>query len=142
MDKLERIQKYTGSLPYFQLLGIQVEELHDDGATLSCRLKHELKNSHGGLHGGVLATLADVAIGVALTARFGPNTVTTVDISINYLRPVASGSVRARSHLTRVGSSLVTGRIDMTDDKGRLVAIGTATYMIIKPTRKSDHLSG
>ena len=73
----------------------------------------------GVLHGGVTATLVDVAVGLALAHR--GYKATTVELKINYLRPVTGRKVTARSHLLRIGKTLVhraRGRIRRRQQSG------------------------
>ena len=57
---------FSDAIPFNDHLGIVIEEKHDDGLTISCRMRPEFRNGHGVLHGGITATLADVAVGVAV----------------------------------------------------------------------------
>jgi acyl-coenzyme A thioesterase PaaI-like protein len=50
---------------------------------------------------------------------------------VNYLKPLATGKLWARSYLVRVGKTLITGRVDLKDDDGNLIAIAIASYMIL-----------
>ena len=104
---------------------------HADGLTIQCRLKKEFMNFAGVLHGGVTATLADVAVGQALVKR--GRKCTTVELKINYLRPVTGRKVIARSHLLRIGKSLCTARVDVFDDANNLAAVALVTYMLLDP---------
>lgn len=122
---------FADTIPFNDHLGIAVEEVHEDGITISCQMRPEFRNGHGVLHGGVTATLADVAVGVALRYRIAPKTATTIDLKVSYLKPLLYGKLWARCFLVRVGKTLITGRVDLTDDEGNLIAIAMATYMIL-----------
>ena len=76
-----------------QLVGIRLVRIHRDGVTIDCKLRPELMNAHGVLHGGVTATLADAAVGIAITTRVGRPAATTVEMKVNYLCPVADGTI-------------------------------------------------
>lgn len=134
-DDLDRdlalMNEFMREIPFNKHLGIEVVEAHADGMSIRCEVRPEMRNGHGVLHGGVIATMADVAVGVALKPRIAPRTATTIDLKVNYLRPVTEGGLRARCYLVRVGRSLITGRVDLTDDQGRMVAIAIATYMVL-----------
>ncbi len=117
-----------------QYLGIRIVRRHTDGVTIACRLRKELLNFSGILHGGVTATLADVAVGQALTRIHGRPS-TTVELKINYLRPVTGRKVTARSHLVRIGKTLSIARVDIFDDKRNLAAVAIVTYMFVDPAR-------
>jgi uncharacterized protein (TIGR00369 family) len=110
-------------------LGIRLVKSHSDGMTIECRLRKELLNFAGVLHGGVTATLADVAVGQALKKQ-GRNC-TTVELKINYLRPITGRKVTARSHLLRIGKTLCTARVDVFDDQKKHAAVAIVTYMLL-----------
>ncbi len=93
-----------------RLLGIKIVALHEDGATLRLPLKPEHQNGAGVIHGGVTATLADAAVGVAVTKvlkRRG----TTIDLKINYLEPAVAGELRARAYILRAGRRVLAARV-------------------------------
>ena len=113
-------------------VGLRLVRLHKDGISIDCPVRPELLNGAGVLHGGVTATLADVAVGMALARHLGrPRAATTVEMKVNYLRPVAHGRIMARSHLLRVGARLCCARVDLTDSEKRPVAAALLTYMIL-----------
>jgi len=119
-------------MPFNKLIGIRVLRIHSDGVTLQCAMRDELKNVAGMMHGGVAATLADAAVGIALASHFGGRRpCTTTDLKINYLRPIAHGKLTARSRLVRIGRKLCVGRVDMTDAQKKLAAVAIVTYLLL-----------
>jgi acyl-CoA thioesterase len=131
LNEIKELQSFMSTIPFNQFLGIEVDAAHEDGITISCPMRPEFRNGHGVLHGGVIATLADVAVGVALKPRIAPKVATTIDLKINYLKPLLEGRLFARCHLVRVGKTLITGRVDLKDEQGNLIAIAVASYMIL-----------
>ena len=123
---------FVANIPFNKLLGIKVSREHKDGITLSCKVKEELFNSKGVLHGGVAASIADVAVGVAIHHHYkGARAISTVEMKINYFRPVSEGTLYARAYLLRVGSTLSVGRVDLTDTKKNLVGVALVTYIFL-----------
>jgi acyl-CoA thioesterase len=119
-------------MPFNRLVGVKVRARHKDGITIECPIREELMNLAGTLHGGVTATLADVAVGMAIHNHFeGRVSTTTVELKINYFIPVTGKKVTARSHLLRVGKSLVVARVDIKDENRRLAATALVTYMLL-----------
>jgi uncharacterized protein (TIGR00369 family) len=121
------------------LLGFELVRVHRDGLTIQCRVRPELLNSAGVVHGGVTASLADAAVGSALQQHFrGTRRFTTVELKINYFRPVAEGRLRARARLVRIGSRICVGQVDLSDDHRRSVGLAIVTYMLLDvPTAAS-----
>jgi uncharacterized protein (TIGR00369 family) len=127
-----QIRAFLPKMPFNQLLGIRLTKLHADGVTIECAVREELLNSARVVHGGVEATLADAAVGIALNRHFGAQRpITTVELKINYFRPVAKGKIYARAHLLRIGSTLCVGRADLADSEGNAVGTALVTYMLL-----------
>ncbi|MGH7417311.1 MAG: PaaI family thioesterase, partial [Candidatus Rokuibacteriota bacterium] len=126
---LAQTRALISRMPFNQHLGIRVARVHRDGVTVECPVREEMMNGAGVLHGGVTAALADVAVGIALNRHFGGRRrLTTVEMKVNFFRPVASGKVVARSRLIRVGSTLCVGRVELFDDQWRDVGAALVTY--------------
>jgi acyl-CoA thioesterase len=115
-----------------KLIGLELVKVHRDGITIQCRVRPELLNSAGVVHGGVTASLADAAVGTALQHYFGgTRKFTTVELKVNYFRPVTEGRLRARCRLVRIGSRICVGTVDISDDRRRSVGLAIATYMLL-----------
>lgn len=127
MNRLD-IRKFT--TPFNDLLGVRVIRAHKDGVTVECRFRDELRNAWGTLHGGVTATLIDVAAGVA-TLHVTGKKAATVELKLNYFLPLTEGRVTARARILRGGSSLSVSAVEVRDAKKRLAAFGTVTYKLM-----------
>jgi acyl-CoA thioesterase len=126
------LRDYLPKMPFNALLGVRLVKVHRDGVTIECSARPDLMNGAGVLHGGVTATLADAAAGIATNRALGGGRhITTVELKINYFRPVVAGRVRARCYLLRVGKTLSIGRVDMFDQQKNMVAAALVTYMIL-----------
>lgn len=129
-----QVEKVLSKIHFARLLGLRLRALHRDGVTLECAIRRNLLNSAGALHGGVSASLADAAVGVALHRHLGGGRpITTVEMKINFFRPISEGRVFARSRLVRVGSTLCVGRVDITDGRQRVLGTALVTYMLLAP---------
>jgi uncharacterized protein (TIGR00369 family) len=129
---LRETSSVLSEIPFNQLLGMRVWRTHRDGITIECKIVKRLLNSARVLHGGVCASLADAAVGIALHRHLGDHhRITTVEMKINYFRPVREGRVFARSRLLRVGSTLCIGRVDIVDSLRRAIGTALVTYMIL-----------
>ena len=131
---LQQMREAIRSMSFNQLVGIRLVRIHKDGVTIECKLRPDLMNAHGVLHGGVTATMADAAVGIAITTRVGRPAATTVEMKLNYMRPVTGGKITARAYLLRMGSTLCIGRVDLFDDAKQLVGAALITYMLLKKT--------
>jgi uncharacterized protein (TIGR00369 family) len=125
-------RRVLADIPFNKLLGMRVSRTHRDGVTIECKIVAHLLNKARVLHGGVSAALADAAVGIALHRHLGDHRpITTVEMKINYFRPVKKGRVFARSRLLRVGSTLCIGRVDIADAQSRAIGTALVTYMIL-----------
>ena len=129
---IHSLRAVVENMPFNKLIGLRIMRTHSDGVTVGCPMRDDLKNSAGVMHGGVAATVADAAVGIALANHFGGlRSFTTTDLKINYLRPIAHGKVVARSRLVRIGKTLCVGRVDLSDGQGKLAAVAIVTYMLL-----------
>ncbi|HSM76798.1 MAG TPA: PaaI family thioesterase [Bryobacteraceae bacterium] len=129
---LPGINALVKKMPFNSLLGIRVVRLHPDGVSIECPLRADLMNANGTLHGGVLATLADSAVGIAINRHFGGlRPIATVEMKINYLKPVAGAKIRARARLLRVGKHLCVGQADIGNSRSSLAATALITYILL-----------
>jgi len=128
----QQIRDFLPKVPFATLLGTKLTRVHRDGVTIECALRHELTNSFAVAHGGVAATLADAAVGMALNRHFGgKRPITTVEMKINYFLPATRGRIFARARPLRIGSTLCVGSVDLTDTKGNPLGTALVTYMLL-----------
>ena len=120
-------------VPFNKLLGIKGESV-EVGRTvlvLPVRPEHVGDPRRPALHGGVLSTLIDTAGGVAAWTALGPEeSVSTVDLTVDYLEPAGLGEpLLAAAQLVRKGNRVCHVRIAVTQD-GVLLAEGRGVYNI------------
>ena len=76
---------------------MRLHRVQRDGITIACTLRPGLQNSAGAAQGEVAAAMADAAVGIAIQRHFnGKRRSTTVELKINYFRPVTEGRILAR----------------------------------------------
>ena len=118
--------------PYFRLLGMEVVELAEGYARIIVPVEEKLNSLLGVLHGGVLSSLADSAVAMALSTIIEPDEKpVTVEININYLGLVQGDQAIAEARIISRGRTIAVGDVDITDKSGHLVAKSRATYMIV-----------
>ncbi len=115
-----------------EYIGIRVLERHDDGVTVECSIREELMNGAGVVHGGVAATVADSAMGIALWRHLERKyNIATIEMKINYLRPIVEGTIVAPAHLIKTGKRVCVGRVDVFDGEKNAIAVALLTYAIL-----------
>jgi len=117
-----------------QLIGLQAIELSDGLALMELTIGPEHLNSQGFLHGGILATMIDHAGGIAgcFCAETGrPRKAVTISLTTSFLAGAKHGTVTAIGRKRPGGKRIFVSTIEVTDETGRLLAIGEATYRYI-----------
>lgn len=129
-ERLKRIERAIEAVPYAQLLGIQLEKVTPGEATLTLAIRPELSQNHGVVHGGAIASLIDTATAFAILTLLKPEErVTTVDLTVSYLRPGFEGQMRATARVLRQGRRLLATSAEVTDEAGTLLATALSTYI-------------
>ena len=127
-----RIKNAMASVPYAQLLGIELLEIEPGIATLGMEVRHDLTQNHGVIHGGAVASLIDSATAFALISLLPEDEkVTTIDLTINFLRPVTNGMLKATAKVVRAGRRVMVVSADAFDAAGNLTATALSTYIKI-----------
>ncbi|TMD32113.1 MAG: PaaI family thioesterase [Chloroflexi bacterium] len=90
------------------------------------------QHRHGGgvVQGGVITQIADAAMGMSLgTLQEDGLWNTTIELKINFLRPVIEGRLRAIGRVVEMKQTLFFSEADVIDDRGRLIARASSTCM-------------
>jgi uncharacterized protein (TIGR00369 family) len=128
----KRVSKALGEVPYARLLGIKLEQIESGSATLQMRVRKQLTQNHGVVHGGAMASLIDSATAFAIISLLAPKEgVTTVDLTISYVRPVTNGTLRCTAKVLRAGRRLFVVSAEVFDSGQKLVATALSTYIKI-----------
>jgi len=117
--------------PFMELLEIEVVNSEDGCAKLSMPFKKEFTNPYGRLHGGVVMTLADSAIALAVNSKYG-HPFYTRELKIKFKSSIEDGSVIAEAKLVGQKRNFVFGKVEVKSDKGELLAEVSATFIVPK----------
>lgn len=124
------IRAAFAAVPFGQLLGLELEALEAGVAVVGLAVTEHIKQNLGVVHGGATAALIDTASAfAAMTVLQAAETTTTIDLSIQYLRPATQGRLRARAQVRRAGRRILALAIDVHDDNGVLLATALTTYL-------------
>ena len=119
--------------PIGKLLGLTITSRGTGRATVEFEASERYANPMGTLHGGVLCDLADAAMGVAYLSTLAEGeTGTTIELKINFLRPVWNGKLRAEGRMVRAGKVVGLVECDIFDQRQRLVARASSTCMTLR----------
>jgi uncharacterized protein (TIGR00369 family) len=120
--------------PMHHLLGIAPTEADQGAATVALPLSGWLATPFGWPQGGFIVLLADLAMALAAQTTLGKGErMASVDIKVNFLRPVAGdGSViEARARVAHRGRSLAVCTAEVVDARGRPVALATGSAAML-----------
>jgi uncharacterized protein (TIGR00369 family) len=90
----------------------------------------------GTVHGGMLATLADVTCAVSLWGAYDPalEMPVTTDMHVRYYRQPRSGPIKAEAHVVHRGRRILSVESSVADNEERSLVRATATYMLVPIT--------
>lgn len=130
---VERVNHLINDSPYFKLLSMTIAEAGIGFSRLEIDLAEKHLQPFGFVHGGVFASIIDAATFWALFYEIEDQTAgaTSVDLKLNYLAPAASGKLIANGRRIRLGKTLGYADAAVTDERGKLLAHGTSTLMIL-----------
>jgi uncharacterized protein (TIGR00369 family) len=117
--------------PVHKRLGMSVVEQKPGFAVLSMPLSEDVQGFfEGSVHGGMLATLADVACASCLYGcyDFASEITVTTDMHVRYYRQPHGGPLRAEATMVHNGRNLLSAECVVTDAGGRVLIRSTATY--------------
>lgn len=119
--------------PIGKLLGFTIVRDDDGRAAIEFEATEAHANPMGTLHGGVLCDLADAAMGVAYRSTLAPGeSFTTLELKINFLRPVWKGKLRAEAQVVSAGNTVGLIGCDVFDWRKRLVARASSTCLRLR----------
>jgi uncharacterized protein (TIGR00369 family) len=119
-----------------RLIGFETKEAADGRAVVTLVAGSQHANPMGTLHGGILCDIADAAMGVAFASTLAPDeSFTTIELKINFFRPVWEAALKAEGRVVRRGSSLGYVECEITDENARLVAKAASTCLVLRGER-------
>ncbi|WP_088005792.1 PaaI family thioesterase [Indiicoccus explosivorum] len=131
LEKLRQKQQGHFSTSLSAVLGLK-KELHEDSCSVSVPNNGWIHNSSGIPHGGILATLADTAMGILATSKCPEGfSAVTVNFNIHYLSVADGTEIIADATIVRQGRHLITSECGIRQPDGREIAIATGSFMAV-----------
>ncbi len=116
-------------IPYPSLLGFELVDLKFGEAVLKLKMRDELRQPYGFLHGGATASLIDTATAFACISCLAKGEQTmTIDLTVHYLRPHKDGEVFCTAKVVRNGKKIQTVSAEVVNEEGKLIATALSTY--------------
>ncbi|HYH28378.1 MAG TPA: PaaI family thioesterase [Actinomycetota bacterium] len=130
--------------PVCHLTGVRPTDVEDGQATWTMPASQWMCSAFGTFYGGALAVLADAALtGAVGTTCGGRSTFGTLDLKMNFLRPVTPDGreLTARARVVHRGRTIAVATCEVEDAQGRRVAMATSSFMIL-PGKRWDEREG
>src|SRR2546430_16157238 len=119
--------------PVARLLGFEVDQVSEGLVTFAFEPAEFHYNPLGTVHGGIVTTVLDSAMGCAVHSRLRAGlSYTTLELKVNFLKPVrvTTGRVRGEGKVVHLGGRGATAQAPLLDGAGALYAPGTSTCPI------------
>ena len=130
-------------VPFGQWLGLEISRIEDDRVTMRFEMRQEFigNSAINVLHGGIISAALDTVGGMAAllgvltrTAQRSEDPpspwLSTIDMRTDYLRPGSGKEFTAAAFPLRVGRRSVVTRMELHNESGDLIAVGTGTYSV------------
>jgi len=137
---------FNNGIPFNKLVGLNVTKMTPEVVEIQTSMRSELIGNtvQNILHGGVVGTLLDVAGGLVAIAqsidklddlsedniRERLKNVGTIDLRIDYLLPGRGEEFTAYAYVIRHGKKVAVSRMELENEKGQQLAVGTGTYIV------------
>jgi len=119
--------------PVADMVGFRMLSFADGESRFEMDAGRRHHNPMGTVHGGILCTLADSAMGMAFASTLGAGeTFTTLEIKVNYLRPVFEAKLFANAKVIHRGRTVGLVECDVTTEDGKLVARAVSTCSVLR----------
>ena len=119
--------------PVSELIGFEVAEASAGHVVVVLQAGTRHFNPMGTVHGGILCDIADAAMGIAFATTLSPGeSFTTVELKINFLRPVRQILLRAEGRVIQRGRTIGYVECEVTDETGKLVAKSNSTCLVLR----------
>ena len=134
MRNVKRAEALLAAKPdgWMETLGARISESEPGRVVLELEAGPQHRHGGGVVQGGVITQIADAAMGMSLaTLQEDGLWNTTIELKINFIRPVVSGRLRAVGRVVEMKQTLMFSEADVLDDQDRLVARASSTCLAV-----------
>ena len=119
--------------PVAAALGLVLESVEPGQAVIGYEADGRHANPMGTLHGGLFCDIADAAMSAAYVTTLGEGeSFATLELKINFLRPVWNARLRAVARIVSAGRTTGLAECNVLDEKDRLVARASGTFITLR----------
>lgn len=128
------IRARFSSTEFASWMGVRLLDIDEGSSRIAIDLEEHHLNPGGIVHGGIIATILDAAIGLALRTTIGTRSHVTMQLDVHFLSPAGLGSLIAEGRAVHTGTRMGYGEAQVVASDGRLVAKGSATFLVMQAT--------
>ena len=134
LESFERMARgEVPQAPVARLIGFELTSIRHGESVIELQASDMHANPMGTLHGGILCDIADAAMGIAFSSTLEDGeSFTTLELKINFLRPVWKDKLRAAGKVVKRGKSVGMVECDVTNSRGVLVARSSSTCLVLR----------
>ncbi len=115
-----------------ETIGARIAEVEEGRVVVELDADAKHRHEGGVVQGGIITQIADAAMGMSLlTMQPDDQSNTTIELKINFLRPVIEGRLRAVGRVVELKRTLLFSEADVLDQEGKLVARASSTCLAI-----------
>jgi uncharacterized protein (TIGR00369 family) len=115
-----------------ETIGARITEVEEGRVVVELDADAKHRHEGGVVQGGIITQIADAAMGMSLlTLQPDDQSNTTIELKINFLRPVVEGRLRAVGRVVELKRTLLFSEADVVDQDGKLVARASSTCLAI-----------
>jgi len=119
--------------PVAKLVGMRMTDVEPGRIVFELDAGPQHASPLGTVHGGIMCDLADAALGCSHASLLEDGeTFTTLELKINFLKPVWSGRLVAEARSLKFGRTIGLSDCRVTDEHGSLVAYATSTLLTLR----------
>lgn len=129
----------SGTMEFTRRMGVEIVGMVDGAFVLELELTAEHMSRADRAHGGVLFTLLDTALGRAILHHLPSGRgCATVEIKVNYFRPIQSGRIRARGVMKELTRNLGYAEGEILNEAGKVLARASGTFFLTQTMTQQE----
>ncbi|NMO97109.1 PaaI family thioesterase [Paenibacillus lemnae] len=116
---------------FWGYLGCELESADNKAVIVTLEAQPHHLNLMGIVHGGVLSSLMDNAMGIVVMLKHPEESVVTSNLNVHFVMPAKQGKLRVTAHIVHEARRSVTAESRITDAEGQMVALSTGSFRVI-----------
>lgn len=131
---------FAKKVAFFNMIDLEIEDFGPGWSRCRITPGEALRNPNGAIHGGVIASLIDAGAFEAMLmteeyqtiVREQGGSLSTLDLRVRYLRPLAGDVAICQSKITRLGKRIVHASGEVRNSAGKEIAFGETIMMFVR----------